>query len=343
MCPAMGVSRMGLLHERPLTRALKSPYREVAARGRQVGARKMQRAGSCWPAAAVLLAMAVGLAFGPRVLQAQVAPIVPVTPQNMNLSKDGPFPAYRIIGNVYFVGSKNLCSFLIKTEDGLILINSGYEQTVPLIQASIEKLGFRMQDVKILLASHAHPDHIGGTVRMKTLTGARVLMMDADVDVATSGGKDFMSPNATYPPITVDGILHDGDEVKLGSALLVAHKTPGHTKGCTTWTLKASENGHDYNVVIIGSMSVVKGYKLVGNTKYPNIADDFAYTYRTMKTLPCDVPLGAHPFFYNMEEKYARLQESPAVNPFIDPGGYRKSIDENEEGYLDELAKEMNP
>jgi metallo-beta-lactamase class B len=129
-----------------------------------------------------------------------------------------------------------------------------------------------MQDVKILLSSHAHPDHIGGNARMKMLTGARVLMMDTDVDAASSGGKDFMSSNATYTPSPIDGVLHDGDEVKLGGAVLVAHKTPGHSKCCTTWTLKTAENGHEYNVVIIGSMNVNAGYKLVGNTKYPNIA-----------------------------------------------------------------------
>jgi metallo-beta-lactamase class B len=278
------------------------------------------------------------------VLRAQAAPITPVTPQNMDLSKDGPFPAYRIIGNVYFVGSKNLCSFLIKTDNGLILINSGFEQTVPLIQASIEKLGFRMQDVKVLLASHAHPDHIGGNARMKMLTGARVLMMDADVEVARSGGKeDFQFPNSTYTPSPIDGVLHDGDQVKLGGVVLVAHKTPGHTKGCTTWTLKTRENGHDYNVVIVGSINVNAGYKLVGNAKYPTITDDFAYTYRTMKTLPCDVALGAHPFFYNMEAKYVRLQEKPAVNPFIDPEGYRKFVDDSEKAFLQELTKEMTP
>ena len=190
-----------------------------------------EEAGSCWLAAAVLLAMAVRLGVRPRSASGAGGSDRSGHAGEMNLSKDGPFPAYRIIGNVYFVGSKNLCSFLIKTEDGLILINSGYEQTVPLVQASIEKLGFRMQDVKILLASHAHPDHIGGTVRMKTLTGARVLMMDADVDVATSGGKDFMSPNATYPPITVDGILHDGDEVKLGSAAFGGAQDAGTYEG----------------------------------------------------------------------------------------------------------------
>lgn len=311
-------------------------------------AKNKKMAGSRWLAAVTFVAiaavaMAVGLGLAPTALRAQEAPIVPVTPQNMDLSKDAAFPAYRIIGNVYFVGSKNLCSFLIKTDEGLILVNSGFEQTVPLIQASIEKLGFRMQDIKIILSSHAHPDHIGGTMRMKMLTGARVLMMDADADVATSGGRDFMSANATYPPITVDQILHDGDEVKLGGVVLVAHKTPGHTKGCTTWTFKTAENGHDYNVVIIGSMSATPPYKLVGNAKYPNIADDFAYTYRAMKMLSCDVPLGAHPFFYGMEVKYLRLQEHPAVNPFIDPDGYRKSIDEEEKVYLDKLTKEMNP
>jgi metallo-beta-lactamase class B len=150
------------------------------------------------------------------------------------------FPPHHMIGNVYYVGSRGLASYLITTPSGNILINSNLETSVPLIRQSIEKLGFRFEDVKILLISHAHFDHDGGSAEVKKLTGAKYMVMDADVAVVESGGKsDFQyGGDATmlYPPATADRVLHDGDEVKLGDTVLTAHKTAGHTRGCTTWS-----------------------------------------------------------------------------------------------------------
>src|SRR5215470_3654950 len=209
-----------------------------------------------------------------------------------------PFPPHRVIGNIYYVGSQGLASYLITTSQGNILINSSLESSVPLIRESIEKLGFHFSDTKILLISHAHWDHCAGSALVKELTGAKYYVMDGDVDVVESGGKtDFQygGDNGThYKPVKVDRVLHDGDEVKLGDTVLVAHLTPGHTKGTTTWTMKAKENGKSYDVVIVGSPNVNPGYKLVANALYPQIAEDYERTFRVLHSLPCDVFLGAH-------------------------------------------------
>src|SRR5678816_3342631 len=167
-----------------------------------------------------------------------------------------PFPPFKIVGNLYYVGSKGLANYLITTPKGHILINSDMEENVPLIRASVEKLGFKFTDIKILLISHAHWDHDAASDTIKKLTGAKYMVMDADVSVVESGGKtDFQygnDPTSLYKPTKVDRVLRDGDEVKLGGTVLVAHLTPGHTKGCTTWTLKVKDNDKTYNVVIIG-------------------------------------------------------------------------------------------
>jgi len=254
-----------------------------------------------------------------------------------------PFPPHRIIGNVYYVGSKGLASYLITTPQGHILINSNLESSVLQIKESIDKLGFKFSDVKILLISHAHWDHDAGSTRIKQLTGAKYMVMEGDVPVVESGGKaDFQYgnvPSNLYPPAKVDRVLHDGDEVKLGDTVLVAHLTPGHTKGCTTWTLKAQENGKSYDVVIVGSPNVNPGYKLLNNTAYPQIAQDYERMFRVLKSLPCDVFLGAHGAYYGMEEKFAQLKQGGA-NPFIDPDGYRKFVTDKDQEFRAELKKQ---
>jgi len=254
-----------------------------------------------------------------------------------------PFPPYRVIGNVYYVGSQGLASYLITTPQGHILINSSLETSVPLIRESIEKLGFKFGDVKILLISHAHWDHCAGSAAIKELTGAKYMVMDADVPEIEAGGKgNFQygdSPTSRYQPTKVDRILHDVEEVKLGDAVLTAHLTPGHTKGTTTWTMKAKEGGKAYNVVIIGSPNVNAGYKLVNNAIYPQIASDYERMFRILRSLPCDIFLGAHGNYYGMEAKYARMKEG-AANPFIDPEGYKSYVAEREQTFRTELAKQ---
>ena len=254
-----------------------------------------------------------------------------------------PFPPHRMIGNIYYVGSRGLASYLITTSAGHILINSNLKTSVPMIRASIEKLGFHFSDVKILLISHAHFDHDAGSAEIKQLTGAEYMVMDGDVGVVESGGKsDFQygnDPALAYPASKVDRVLHDGDEVKLGDTVLTAHKTAGHTRGCTTWSLKVSEAGKNYDAVIVGSPNVNPGYKLVNNVGYPEIADDYTRGFRVLKSLPCDVFLGAHGSYYGLEAKYARLKTGGA-NPYIDPDGYKNYVADREQAFLSQLQKQ---
>jgi len=255
-----------------------------------------------------------------------------------------PFPPHRIVGNVYYVGSKDLASYLITTPQGHILINSNLKSSVPQIRKSVETLGFRFSDVKILLISHAHFDHSAGSALIKQLTGAKYMVMDADVPVVEDGGRsDFQygrSAASWFAPTKVDRVLHDGDEVKLGSVVLVAHLTAGHTKGCTTWTMKVADGGKTYNVVIVGSPNVNPGYRLVRNTQYPQIAGDFERTFRTLSSLPCDIFLGAHGGYYGMEEKYARMKKGDA-DAFVDPAGYKSYVAEREQAFRTELKRQQ--
>ena len=247
------------------------------------------------------------------------------------------------MGNIYFVGSKSLGIYLITTPQGHILVNAGLEDSVPGIQESVAKLGFKFSDIKILLISHAHFDHDAGAARIKELTGAKYMVMDADVPVVESGGKeDFFygqMADMRYPPAHVDRALHDGDTVKLGDAVLTAHLTAGHTKGCTTWTMKLQDRGQSYDVVIVGSPNVNEGYKLVKNAAYPQIAGDYERMFEVLRSLYCDVFLGAHGGYYGMEAKYARLKDGGA-NPFIDPEGYKNYVNERETAFRAELAKQ---
>ena len=253
-----------------------------------------------------------------------------------------PFPPFRIAGNLYYVGTRGLANYLVTTPQGNILINSDLEANVPMIEASVEKLGFKFKDTKILLISHAHSDHDAGSARIKKTTGATYMVMDADVPVVETGGKaDFQygnSPASLYPPTKVDRILHDGDELTLGGTTLVAHLTPGHTKGCTTWTMRVTEAGKTYDVVIVGSPNVNPGYKLVNNTAYPQIAEDYERMWRVLKSLPCDIFLGAHGNYFGMDTKYALMKGG--TNPFIDPDGYKKFVAEKEQEFRAELWKQ---
>ena len=254
---------------------------------------------------------------------------------------------FRVIGNVYYVGTADLASYLIATPQGLILINSDLESSVPQIQQNIEALGFHFRDVKILLISHAHFDHCAGSALIKKLTGATYMVMDADVPVIESGGRaDFNyggDSTFAFPPAKVDRVLHDGDEVRLGKVVLVAHLTAGHTKGCTTWTMNVTDGGRVYHVVIVGGPYVNTGYQLVRNAKYPTIAQDYARGFSTLKSLPCDVFLGAHGGYFDMEAKFARLtagQTGP--NPFIDQAGYTAFVADREQDFRTELAKQSS-
>ncbi len=253
--------------------------------------------------------------------------------QDPHAAFNKPFPPFKVMDNIYFVGTEDLGSFLITTPAGHILINSDFESTVPQIRASVEKLGFKFTDIKILLGSHAHGDHMEGDALVKELTGAQVVVMDQDVPALSR-----MTPHGKPHPM--DRVIHDGEEVKLGGVTLVAHLTPGHTKGCTTWTLQAHDMGKTYNVVILGSIGVNPGYILVNNKDYPQIAEDYVRGFKTLRSLPCDVFLASHSRFYGMPEKYAKLNDG-GPNPFIDPAGYRAHLDLQEKNFKEKLAEQQ--
>jgi metallo-beta-lactamase class B len=214
------------------------------------------------------------------------------------------FPPHRVIGNIYYVGTRTLSSFLVVTPQGNILIDSTYERNAPTIEKSVTDLGFKFSDIKILLGNHAHNDHQEGDALVKQMTGAQVMAMAEDVPALQA-----MKPGGKEHPI--DRVLHDADLVTLGGTTLVAHLTPGHTRGCTTFTTTAQEGGKTYNVMFGCSLRPPA-------VLTPALVDEFNRAFRTVRALACDVQLGDHGAQYNMQEKYARLKDGGA-NPFIDP------------------------
>jgi metallo-beta-lactamase class B len=261
-----------------------------------------------------------------------------------------PIAPFRIADNLYYVGSKDLASYLVVTPQGDILINSSLEASVPLIEKSVEQLGFRFTDIRILLISHAHADHDAGSAAILRLirkngAAAKYMVMDGDVAVVESGGaKDFAYPKDRYPAAHVDRVLHDGDEVKLDGAVLVAHKTAGHTPGCTTWTMRAMDEGKLRDVVIVGSWNVNPGFRLVDGpgrpASYPGIAADYERSFATLKSLPCDIFLGAHGVYFDMLEKLARARAGAGQGVWIDPDGYKAAVAERERAFEAEWRRQ---
>jgi metallo-beta-lactamase class B len=259
--------------------------------------------------------------------------------------RNQPVAPYRILGNLYYVGASDVTSFLIATPAGLIVLDGGYLETAPQIRANIATLGFALRDVKVLLSSHAHADHAGGLEQLRQWTGAWMLASDLDAPLLAAGGRgDFLfGDTLPYPPVRVDGRVSDGMQVTLGGSTLVAHLTPGHTRGCTTWTMQVQDAGKTYDVVFYGSTSVLTGYRLTDRPSYPGIAADYAHTFQVLKSLPCDVFLGAHASFYDGLDKARRLRAGAQPNPFIDPQGYRDFVAAGEAAYRKQLAAEAQP
>jgi metallo-beta-lactamase class B len=259
-----------------------------------------------------------------------------------------PIAPFHVAGNLYYVGSKDLASYLIVTPKGDVLINSSLPESVPLIRRSVEELGFRFTDIKILLISHAHWDHDAGSAEVIRETHAKYMVMDGDVDVVESGGAtDFAyAKTNTYPKAKVDRVLHDGDEVKIGDTVLTAHKTAGHTKGCTTWTLRVNEGGKLLNVVIVGSWNVNPGFRLVDRpgqpASYPGIAADYRRTFAVLKTLPCDIFLGAHGAYFDMLAKLDRIKSGVRENVWVDPVSFHAAVAERGLAFETELKKQQN-
>ena len=252
-----------------------------------------------------------------------------------------PVPPFRIIRNIYYVGASDITSYLIVTPKGHILIDGGFEETAPMILANVEKLGFHASDIRILLNSHAHYDHAGGLAAIRRATGATFIASEAEAPQLARGGRDDPQfGNAfPFPPITPDKLARDGDRVALGGMILVAHITPGHTRGCTTWTTTVREAGRSYDVVFVGSPSVPAQYKLTGNPRYPDAVDDYRRQFVTLKALPCDVFLAAHGNFFNLAEKMKHAADKPS--PFIDPEGYKRFVAEMEAAFEQHVKKEL--
>jgi metallo-beta-lactamase class B len=262
-----------------------------------------------------------------------------------------PIPPFQIADNLYYVGSQDLASYLVVTPRGNILVNANLDSSPPQIRASVEKLGFHWSDTKILLNGQAHYDHVGGAAEGVRETHAKNMVMDGDVSVMESGGRtDFLSPSPnilTYAPVHVDRVLHDGDTVTLGNVTLKAHKTAGHTRGCTTWTMRSHLPGDPAgtmrNIVIVGGVSFWSEYHFVATpghpASYPNIAQDFQHTFSELRALPCDVFLGAHGGYFDMLTK---LKTYPQAGPrvFVDPAGYKEFVADAQETFNKELSKQ---
>jgi metallo-beta-lactamase class B len=255
-----------------------------------------------------------------------------------------PVKPYRIIGNVYYVGSNELTSFLIATPKGHILIDAGMEEMAPQIAENMERLGFHPADVKILLNTQAHIDHAAGLAELKRISGARLLVSRADASVIESGGAaDYLWPDRfRWEPVKVDGFVEDGQTIELGGVTLTAHLTPGHTKGCTTYTMTVESGGRDYHIVFLGSTTLV-GQKLIGNEGYPQIVGDFQRTFQVLKSLQCDVFLASHASFYKGLEKGERLRQGIKANPFVDRKEFRTFVEEQEKNFEAELQKQKKP
>jgi metallo-beta-lactamase class B len=249
-----------------------------------------------------------------------------------------PIEPYKVIANIYYVGALDVSAHIISTPQGLILIDTGTVDMTPMITGGIQKLGFRTTDVRIILSSHAHWDHVEGHAAMQALTGAQVMALGDDAAAIQAGTDNSALNGAGWKPTKVDRVLKDGDTVTLGGVTLTAHHTPGHTKGCTTWTTTVNEGGRSYSVVFVGGTSVNEGVRLVDNTRHPGIIEDYARTFRTLKAIQPDVFLAQHGNMYAMQAKAARLKAGEATNPFIDREGYLRFVMQQEANYLKRMA-----
>jgi len=252
-----------------------------------------------------------------------------------------PVEPFRIVGNVYSVGAREVSSFLITSPQEHILLDGGFMQTAAIIRDNILKLGFKPQDVKYLVGSHAHFDHAGGLAQLKQWTGAKVAASREDGALMERGGRgDFaFGDKLTFPAVAPGRILVDGDIVSVGDARLVAHLTPGHTKGCTTWTTEAEEDGRSYHVVFLCSTSV-PGYTLLHNAAYPNIVNDYQGTFAYLKSLPCDVFLAPHGSMFRLIEKLAARKNAVGRNSFIDVGEFQAFVDRSKRQFEEELKRQ---
>jgi len=248
---------------------------------------------------------------------------------------------FHVVGNVYSVGGSDVTSFLIATPKGHVLIDGGPREMGPQIARNIDKLGFKLEDVKVLLLTHAHFDHAGGLAELKRRTGAQIVLSRADSEAAARGGKadPQFGDTLAFPPVYADRVVQEAAVVRVGPTELVAHLTPGHTRGCTTWTTVQQEEGREVRVVFSCSVSVPDNYKLSGNALYPGIADDYERSFRVLRALPCDVLLAPHASLFHQDERRARIARG-APNPFVDPAACTAYLDQSERDFHARLDRE---
>ncbi len=253
-----------------------------------------------------------------------------------------PVEPYKVIGNIYYVGAVNISSHIIVTPEGLVLLDTGTQEMLPGIRSNLGKLGYTLQDVKIILSSHAHWDHVEGHAAMKELSGAKVMAVGEDAAAIASGIDNSAAGASGWNPTEVDRVLKDGDKVTLGGVTMQAHLTPGHTKGCTAWTTTVEEDGESYSVLFVGGTGINRnlGVKLLNNKRHPSIVEDYARTFRVLGSLKVDVFLAQHPSMYGMADKMERLKAGATPNPFIDPEGYQRFLEQEEGNYLKQLEEE---
>lgn len=280
---------------------------------------------------------------------AEGKPALPAAPDRAWITRlfdswRAPTPPRQLVGNIHYVGAVGVSSFLITTPAGHFLLDTGFEDTVPIVQRGVEQLGFRVADIKFILSSHAHIDHVGGHALMKKLTGAQVLASAADARTLESGGADDFIPwpkdTILYAPVKVDRIVADGERVTLGGVTLTAHVTPGHTRGATTWTMDVVDGSATRHVAFFSSASINAGTRLLDNPRYRDFVRDFEATFATLRELPCDIFFAPHGGQFAMAEKFTRLERGEIPSPFIDPVGWKKLIAGAEKAFRDQLAVE---
>jgi metallo-beta-lactamase class B len=255
-----------------------------------------------------------------------------------------PMEPFRIADHLYYVGSSDIASYLITTDEGDIVIDAGYADSEKRLEASIAKVGAHVRDVKILLNTQAHYDHAGGFAALKRATGAKLFASEADAPMLEGGGHGDFALNETghFPEVVVDRRIGDEEHVRLGDADLTAHLTPGHTRGCTTWTWDAADHGHTYHAVDLCGLTILPGTHVGGMVGYPNITNDYRHTFHLLRSLKPDLFLGAHLSYYGGADKATKLRAQPdGANPFVDPKGYRAYVDAAEKKFTDQLAREQ--
>jgi metallo-beta-lactamase class B len=257
------------------------------------------------------------------------------------LSAQKLLPPLRIVGDLYYVGDSDLASYLVVTPKGSILINTGFEYSVPEIRSRIATLGFRVKDIRILLVTHAHSDHVAGEAKMKKLTGAKLFAMREEVELLETGGKtDYLfGSSGWFPPVRVDRALQDGEKIELGGTVITAYHHPGHTKGSTSFAMEIVEGGTTYRVLIANLGNINEGTALLHNPKYPKVAQDYARTFQAQKQLPCDIFLTSHAGQFGLLSKW-RPGDAYDPNRFVDPAGYARAVARTEYRFLSQLDEE---